>query len=64
MENQIELTQQVVLEANVAISIRKYLGTVPADQVGLQNIVALENALTLAVKIQQEGKNKKSTEKQ
>ena len=48
MENMI-LRLPVSLEPDVAIAIRKYLGTVPADQVGLANIVGLENSIQRAV---------------
>jgi len=44
MEN-FKLELKVSLEPDVAIAIRKYLGTVPSDQVGLINIVGLENAI-------------------
>lgn len=56
----IKLQLQVSLEPEVAIAIRRYLGSVPADQVGLQNIVALENALMDALSRQTSGDGKKA----
>jgi len=51
MEN-FKLELKVSLEPDVAIAIRKYLGTVASDQVGLQNIVGLENAIQDAANAQ------------
>ncbi len=51
MEN-FKLELRVSLEPDVAIAIRKYLGSVPSDQIGLANIVGLENSIQDAVNAQ------------
>ena len=48
MEN-MKLELPVSLEPQVAIAIRKFLGTVPSDQIGLPVLVALDNAINESV---------------
>lgn len=61
MEQKVRLQLKVVLDPDVAIAIRRFLGSVPADQIGLNNIVSLENAIQAAVNQQIENEELKKS---
>jgi hypothetical protein len=52
MEKQIELGDTVTIPTDVAINIRNFFGrtAAPLDEIGLNNIVALQAAIQSAVK--------------